>query len=154
MIKGRVWRFLMLFFGVYLFFLLYFLRSFSSDTVETTTTSPLPHAKVKPIEPKIELIKPSEQPIVRSTEANSSSLEPVMKKGVLGNYEPLNLVKVPGPGENGEGVQLQGEEEKKLGEKSVGDYGFNEVASEKISLDRHARDTRYDKTQKNDFLNE
>jgi hypothetical protein len=145
MIKGRLWRFLTLFFGIYLFFLLYFLRSFNSDTVETTTTSPLPHAKVQPIESKTEPIKPPDQPVVRNPEGNSLSLEPVMTKGVLGNYEPLNLVKVPGPGENGEGVQLQGEE-KKLGEKSVSDYGFNEVASEKISLDRHARDTRYDTT--------
>jgi hypothetical protein len=145
MIKGRIWRFLTIFFGIYLFFLLYFLRTFSSDTAETTTTSPLPHARVKPIDETVEPIKPPEnEPHVLKPDVKSSNLEPVMTKGVLGNYEPLNLVKVPGPGENGEGVQLTGED-KKLGEKSVADYGFNEVASEKISLDRHARDTRYDK---------
>ena len=65
-----------------------------------------------------------------------------MNKGVLGNYEPKDLPAATGPGENGQGVQLQGEEEVKRGEKSVADYGFNEVASEKISLDRRARDTR------------
>ncbi|CAF4665830.1 unnamed protein product [Rotaria socialis] len=62
-----------------------------------------------------------------------------MIKGILGNYEPKNLVKIPSPGEV---VSLKDGEEKQRGEKSVDDYGFNEVASEKISLDRHARDTR------------
>ncbi|CAF4237731.1 unnamed protein product, partial [Rotaria magnacalcarata] len=33
-------------------------------------------------------------------------------------------------------------EDVKRGEESVAEYGFNEVASEKISLDRRARDTR------------
>jgi len=72
------------------------------------------------------------------------SLEPVMMKGVLGNYEPKDMVKAGGLGEDGEGVHLSGGEEKKLGEQSVQEYGFNEVASDKISLDRRARDTRFD----------
>ncbi|CAM4768089.1 unnamed protein product [Rotaria magnacalcarata] len=80
--------------------------------------------------------------IYQNVKNDSSNLEPIMIKGILGNYEPKNLVKIPGPGENGEGVSLKDGEEKQRGEKSVDDYGFNEVASEKISLDRHARDTK------------
>ncbi|CAF4341131.1 unnamed protein product, partial [Rotaria magnacalcarata] len=79
--------------------------------------------------------------IYQNVKNDSSNLEPIMIKGILGNYEPKNLVKIPGPGENGEGVSLKDGEEKQRGEKSVDDYGFNEVANEKISLDRHARDT-------------
>lgn len=141
MVKGRLWRFLMLFLGLYLIFLLYFFRSFASDTAETSTTSPLPHVQKK-IEIKTEPIKPPEVPAEKKPEVSRASLEPVMNKDTLGNYEPKDLPPVTGPGENGQGVQLQGAEEVKLGEKSVADYGFNEVASEKISLDRRARDTR------------
>ena len=141
MVKGRLWRFLMLFLGLYLIFLLYFFRSFVSDTAETSTTSPLPHAQKK-IEIKTEPIKLPEPVVEKKPKVSLAGLEPVMNKDTLGNYEPKDLPPVTGPGENGQGVQLQGEEEVKRGEKSVADYGFNEVASDKISLDRRARDTR------------
>jgi hypothetical protein len=139
-------------------FLLFFFRSFNSNEAITTTTSPLPHARVIGDE-KEEPDNLQHHVAARAVENNNkppnlevennrnlqSNLAPVMTKGVLGNYELKNAVKSSGPGEDGEGVQLQGEEEKKLGEQSVAEYGFNEVASEKISLDRRARDTRYEK---------
>ena len=143
MIKGRLWRFLMLFLAIYIIFLLYSLRSFNSDTDETTSKSPLSDPNVK----VLDLIDGKENKIpdkivVQNVEKEDlSKLEPVMTKGVLGNYEPKNLVKSSGPGEDGAGVQLDVNEKKK-GEDSVAAYGFNEVASEKISLDRRARDTR------------
>lgn len=142
MVKGRLWRFLMIFLGLYLLFLLYFFRSVGNDTIETSTTSPLPHAQRK-MEDKTEPIKLPEPIVEKKPEVSLAGLEPVMNKDTLGNYEPKDLPSATGPGENGQGVQLQGEDEVKRGEKSVADYGFNEVASEKISLDRRARDTRY-----------
>ena len=147
MIKSRLWRFLIFFFSLYLIFLFVFLRSFNSDTNETTTTSPLPHASV--------IIGDNQDPnnvqhhvAARDAETNNnniqSNLAPVMTKGVLGNYETKNLSKSTGLGEDGDGVQLTGDDVK-IGQDSVAEYGFNEVASEKISLDRRSRDTRYRK---------
>jgi len=141
MFKGRLWRFLLMFLTLYFLVLLYFYRSFNSDTNESTT-SPLPHVNVKILELKNEPKEIPKQIVIQNVENSVSDLEPVMTKGVLGNYERKTIVKSSGPGEDGAGVQLQGEEEKKLGDKSVAEYGFNEVASEKISLDRRARDTR------------
>jgi hypothetical protein len=152
MLKGRLWRFLFLFFLLYFAFLLFFLRSFNSDE---TTTSTSPHARVIGVEDQ-ELnnndrhhvaAREPDNPSNLEEDSNKnlqSNLEPVMTKGQLGNYEDKNLVKPSGPGEGGEGVDLVGEEERKRGEQSVAEYGFNEVASEKISLDRRARDTRYE----------
>ena len=138
MIKSRVWRFLTFFLGLYLLFLLIFLRSFGSDKNETSTAS-------HPASPDSVDANPAERPKIAEPAArkNLAHLAPVMTENVLGNYEPKQLGHASGPGEDGAGVQLQGDEEKKRGEESVSDYGFNEVASEKISLDRRARDTRY-----------
>jgi len=142
MIRGRLWRFLIFFLFLYVIFLLYSLRLFNSDTDVTTTTSPLPVVNDKIID-SIDKEDKIPEPIAGpDRRVILSSLEPVMSEGIVGNYEPRNLVKSSGPGENGEGVQLHDEEEKKLGQKSVADYGFNEVASDKISLNRRARDTR------------
>jgi hypothetical protein len=153
MVKSRLWRFLLLFFAIYIIFLVIFFRVFNSDTNETTTT--VPHARViidADQEPdnvqhhvaarEVEVNRVEPINIEENNENIQSNLQPVMTKGVLGNYEPKNPVKSPGPGEDGEGVQLKGDEVK-LGQKSVAEFGFNEVASEKISLDRRARDTRY-----------
>jgi hypothetical protein len=156
MLKGRLWRFLLFFFLLYLAFLLFFLRSFNSDEKPTSIS---PHARVigvddhepNNIQHHIAAREPENNDnrlsnLEESVKKNAqSNLEPVMTKGQLGNYEERNRVKSSAPGEDGEGVQLYGEEERKRGEQSVAEYGFNEVASEKISLDRHARDTRYEK---------
>jgi hypothetical protein len=142
MIRGRLWRFLIFFLFLYVIFLLYSLRLFNSDTDITTTTSPSPVVNDKIID-SIDKEDKIPEPIAGPhRRVILSSLEPVMSEGIVGNYEPRNVVKLSGPGENGEGIQLLDEAEKKLGEKSVADYGFNEVASEKISLNRRARDTR------------
>lgn len=140
LIRGRLGRCLLLFLSCYAIFLLRFLHTMDSNTDEkTTTTSPLPHAKKRDIDKQQKVPVPI---IHHVFEKNLSSLEPYMTENILGNYEPKNLVKKPGPGEDGAGVQLNDDAEKVRGEKSVADYGFNEVASEKISLDRRARDTR------------
>lgn len=62
--------------------------------------------------------------------------------GKLGNYEPTNLESRSGPGENGQGVILN-KAEKPQGLKTVREYGFNMVASGKISMDRRIKDTRH-----------
>ena len=142
MIKGRLWRYLVFFLTVYLLCLLYFFRSFNSDTAETTTTSPLPHAKARVIDLNAEEKKDPEPVVPAHRDNKPPDLAPVMTKGVLGNYEPKQIDRIDTPGEGGVGVVLTGDEEKKKGDDSVAAYGFNEVASEKISLDRHARDTR------------
>ncbi len=59
----------------------------------------------------------------------------------LGNYEPVNEPVRTGPGEGGVGVKLDASE-KLAGDRSVAEYGFNMVASDKISMDRRIRDTR------------
>ena len=59
----------------------------------------------------------------------------------LGNYEPRRLEERSGPGEGGVPVRLA-PEEKAAADRSVGEFGFNMVASDKISLDRRIRDTR------------
>lgn len=158
MLKGRFWRFLTLFFLIYIVFLILFLRSFKSEG-STTVTSSIRRARVIDAETNNQ----ENLPVVKQNkhEANlietgekigdindnnnvQLSLEPIMTTGVLGNYEPRYPVKNSGLGEDGEGVQLTDENERKLGEQSVQEYGFNEVASDKISLDRRARDTRLD----------
>lgn len=70
------------------------------------------------------------------------SMEAVFTEGKLGNYEPKNLEPRSGPGENGEGVSLS-KVERPAGLKSVREYGFNMVASGKISMDRRIKDTRH-----------
>ncbi len=62
-------------------------------------------------------------------------------EGKFGNYEPVNEPVRTGPGEGGVGVVLD-PSEKVAGERSVAEYGFNMVASDKISMDRRIRDTR------------
>ena len=144
MAKSLLCRFLILFFALYVIFLLLFLRSFNSNDTETSSALPLPHVgepRVKDLQVKNH---DDHRVAVRGAEKaddQPNDLEPVMTKGILGNYEVKNPVKKPGPGEGGEGVQLEGPDVAR-GKESVAEYGFNEVASEKISLDRTARDTR------------
>ena len=69
-------------------------------------------------------------------------LEAVFREGVIGNYEPTNLEPRSGPGEGGVGVNLNANEKAKAAQ-TVREYGFNMVASDKISLDRRIKDTRH-----------
>lgn len=66
----------------------------------------------------------------------------VFKAGVLGNYEPDYQVQ-HGPGEGGQPV-FTSMEEKSAADRSVHEFGFNMVNSDKISLDRTIPDTRMD----------
>jgi hypothetical protein len=59
---------------------------------------------------------------------------------MFGNYEPVLEERV-GPGENGEGVMLIDTEQKNA-YPLIEKFGFNMVASDKISLDRRIKDTR------------
>uniref|UniRef100_A0A672PJ78 Polypeptide N-acetylgalactosaminyltransferase n=1 Tax=Sinocyclocheilus grahami TaxID=75366 RepID=A0A672PJ78_SINGR len=72
--------------------------------------------------------------------------EPVLKKGVLGNFEP----KEPepqgvqgGPGEGSKAFVL-GPEYKDSVQASIKEFGFNMVASDMISLDRTVGDLRHE----------
>ncbi len=70
--------------------------------------------------------------------------ETVFKEGIIGNYEPsiMDFKQNSGkPGENGHGVTLS-EKEKQSAKRSIDEYGFNMVASDKISLNRRINDTR------------
>ncbi|CAF0785340.1 unnamed protein product [Didymodactylos carnosus] len=71
----------------------------------------------------------------------TTDLEPVMTADKLGNYEPVNDLKRTGPGENGAGITLDADEDRKA-QQTIARYGFNMVASDKISLDRRIKDTR------------
>ncbi len=68
-------------------------------------------------------------------------MEAVFKEGILGNYEPRDLEPRSGPGEGGVPVHLE-PSEKAEADRSVREFGFNMVASDKISLDRRIKDTR------------
>ncbi|KAJ8033868.1 N-acetylgalactosaminyltransferase 7 [Holothuria leucospilota] len=67
---------------------------------------------------------------------------PVLKEGIIGNYEPRMPRKGPdGPGEGGKKVGRIPEEEEQYAQ-SYKEHGFNMVNSEKISLDRTVPDLR------------
>jgi len=87
------------------------------------------------------------------------SLQPIMSDS-LGNYEPKDLPIRTGPGEGGKrkfkyktirlyysfiqiGVPvILSASEEKAAQKTITQYGFNMVASDKISMDRRIKDTR------------
>ena len=66
---------------------------------------------------------------------------PVLREGILGNYEPKEVPLRHGLGENGIAVALDPAEKDKY-EKSFKNYGFNMVISDRISLDRSVPDIR------------
>lgn len=68
-------------------------------------------------------------------------LAAVFDSSTMGNYEPTNLSPREGPGEGGVPVRLA-PTEKASGDRTVAEFGFNMVASDKISLDRRIKDTR------------
>lgn len=77
--------------------------------------------------------------VIRETSGNVS-LHPIMSDS-LGNYESRNLPSQSGPGEGGVPVIVSADEEGKA-QASISQYGFNMVASDKISMDRRIKDTR------------
>ncbi|KAM9817833.1 N-acetylgalactosaminyltransferase 7 isoform 5-T5 [Syngnathus typhle] len=71
---------------------------------------------------------------------------PILKKGVLGNFEPKAPEPLGFPGGLGEGAKLfvLGPEYKEAIHASIKEFGFNMVASDMISLDRTIRDIRHE----------
>ncbi|XP_076441761.1 N-acetylgalactosaminyltransferase 7-like [Babylonia areolata] len=67
----------------------------------------------------------------------------VFKKGVLGNYEPIEPPMTYKPGELGKPVHTSMEEKSKADE-TVREFGFNMVISDKIPMNRSVPDTRMD----------
>ncbi|XP_068506850.1 N-acetylgalactosaminyltransferase 7 isoform X23 [Syngnathus scovelli] len=71
---------------------------------------------------------------------------PILKKGVLGNFEPKKPEPLGFPGGLGEGAKpfVLGPEYKEAIHASIKEFGFNMVASDMISLDRTIRDIRHE----------
>ncbi|XP_072320413.1 N-acetylgalactosaminyltransferase 7 isoform X2 [Eucyclogobius newberryi] len=72
--------------------------------------------------------------------------DPVLKKGVLGNFEPAEPEPPGVPGGPGEGAKpfVLGPEYKEAVQASIKEFGFNMVASDMISLDRSISDIRHE----------
>ncbi|XP_077381785.1 N-acetylgalactosaminyltransferase 7 isoform X2 [Festucalex cinctus] len=71
---------------------------------------------------------------------------PILKKGVLGNFEPKEPEPPGVPAGPGEGAKpfVLGPEYKETIHASIKEFGFNMVASDMISLDRTIRDIRHE----------
>ncbi|XP_077574242.1 N-acetylgalactosaminyltransferase 7 isoform X1 [Stigmatopora nigra] len=71
---------------------------------------------------------------------------PILKNGVLGNFEPKDPEPPGLPAGPGEGAKpfVLGPEYKETIHASIREFGFNMVASDMISLDRTIRDIRHD----------
>ncbi|KAG7235873.1 hypothetical protein INR49_002070, partial [Caranx melampygus] len=71
---------------------------------------------------------------------------PILKKGILGNFEPKEPEPPGVPGGPGEGAQpfVLGPEYKDSVQASIKEFGFNMVASDMISLDRTISDIRHE----------
>ncbi|CAF3237728.1 unnamed protein product [Rotaria socialis] len=105
-----------------------------------TELAPAPNGLDYPQEKKLNL---DAEPIRKLLDpSNNVSLQPIMSNS-LGNYEPKDLPKRTGPGEGGEPVVLSPSEENDA-QRSIREYGFNMVVSDKISMDRRIKDTRPD----------
>lgn len=72
--------------------------------------------------------------------------DPVLKNGVLGNFETKQAEPpgvANGPGEEAKPLVL-GAEYKDVVQSSIKEFGFNMVASDQISLDRSINDLRHE----------
>ncbi|XP_041352821.1 N-acetylgalactosaminyltransferase 7-like [Gigantopelta aegis] len=78
---------------------------------------------------------------IPSHDENKEGPVAIMKKGIVGNYEPKESEGRSGPGEYGEPVYTT-MEEKSRAQQSEREYGFNMVNSDKIAMDRAIPDTR------------
>ncbi|XP_046337820.2 probable N-acetylgalactosaminyltransferase 7 [Haliotis rufescens] len=94
----------------------------------------IPHM-VKPQDQDHDL--PQDLPKEQKEIPRVDSIEAVLKKGELGNYEPPKTEVHSGPGELGSGVYVKTHDEE-----SIKKYGCDMSVSDKISLDRSLPDTR------------
>uniref|UniRef100_A0A3Q3KR28 Polypeptide N-acetylgalactosaminyltransferase n=1 Tax=Mastacembelus armatus TaxID=205130 RepID=A0A3Q3KR28_9TELE len=94
-------------------------------------------------EPKDHLIQQQYVTFKPHTHAYTS---PVLKNGILGNFEPKEPEPPGIPGGPGEGAKpfVLGPEYKDSVQASVKEFGFNMVASDMISLDRTISDIRHE----------
>ncbi|XP_051242081.1 N-acetylgalactosaminyltransferase 7 isoform X2 [Dicentrarchus labrax] len=71
---------------------------------------------------------------------------PILKKGILGNFEPKEPEPPGVPGGPGEGAKpfVLGPEYKDAVQASIKEFGFNMVASDMLSLDRTISDIRHE----------
>ncbi|KAK3591806.1 hypothetical protein CHS0354_007658 [Potamilus streckersoni] len=76
-------------------------------------------------------------------DAKKHGPQAVMKKNVMGNYEPRNYPIRSGPGEQGQAVYTSMEERARA-DQTIREFGFNMVNSDKISMNRTIPDTRMD----------
>ncbi|XP_029294606.1 N-acetylgalactosaminyltransferase 7 isoform X2 [Cottoperca gobio] len=78
---------------------------------------------------------------------------PVLKKGILGNFEPKEPEPPGVPGGPGEGAKpfVLGPEYKDAVQASIKEFGFNMVASDMISLDRTISDIRHEECKYWDY---
>ncbi|CAH1791951.1 unnamed protein product [Owenia fusiformis] len=91
---------------------------------------------------------PNQQNVLK--EVKQYGPKAVFKDGILGNYEPKNIPQITGPGEGGEPVYIS-MAEKAQGDRSTQEFGFNMVASDKISMTRRVPDTRMDECKYWDY---
>ncbi|CAF0804611.1 unnamed protein product [Adineta ricciae] len=111
-------------------FLMSKLDSNSSQSEISNQDEVLSHRLAQKIEPSNNADKAAEP----------HGLQPRMSDS-LGNYEPRDQPTRTGPGEGGVPVILSPAEEQ-AAQKTISQYGFNMIASDKISMDRSIKDTR------------
>lgn len=147
---GRTSRLVLLTVVLILIIPIYFLNQLESiDHVENDVQIPVDNNEMK-----------TRKKSIRLQNIEKINLHPVMSRD-LGNYEPRDLPERSGPGEGGKTkdknknsdgqrymlfitgvpVILSAEEEREA-KRTITNYGFNMVASDKISLDRRIKDTR------------